>query len=98
MDGERFHVWVTNSGTIQQIRDLQAGKSQANIRNGRISRGPGLGGHNLPWVWHLDPEAIEVAEFMIPASRHYSYCIVLDRTVGRHPRRYPQGCMPAGVT
>jgi hypothetical protein len=65
VDGERFRVWVTNLETIQQILDLQAGNSQASIPNGRILRGPGLGGHNLPWNWHLDPERIEMAEMTI---------------------------------
>jgi len=60
--GERFHVWVTNPQTIQQILDLQQGASMANIPNGRILRGPGQGAHNSPWNWHLDPEEIEMAE------------------------------------
>ena len=63
--GEGFQVWVTNSQIIQQILDLQLGTSSANIPNGRILRGPGLGGYNLPWNWHLDPENIEMAEFTV---------------------------------
>jgi hypothetical protein len=27
--------------------------------------GPGEGGHNAPWTWHLDPEDIEMAEATI---------------------------------
>lgn len=60
--GERFHVWVTNPQTIQQILDLQQEESMANIPNGRIRRGPGQGAHHAPWNWHLDPEEIEMAE------------------------------------
>jgi hypothetical protein len=60
--GEEFSVWVTNEDAIQQLRDLQEGRSEANIPNGRIHRGPGQGGHNAPWSWHLDPEDIEMAE------------------------------------
>ncbi|MBM4429385.1 MAG: hypothetical protein FJ026_03430 [Chloroflexi bacterium] len=63
--GERFQVWVTNPETIQQVLDLRAGKSQANIPNGRILRGPGQGGHNAPWSWHLDPEDVHMAEMTI---------------------------------
>jgi hypothetical protein len=63
--GERFRVWVTNPQTIQQILDLQDGTSQATIPNGRLLRGPGRRRHNVPWHWHLDPEAIEMAENVI---------------------------------
>ena len=63
--GERFRVWVTNPQTIQQIRDLQAGRSTANIPIGRIHRGPGAGDHNAPWSWHLDPEDIGMADMTI---------------------------------
>ncbi len=60
--GEQFRVWVTNPDTVQQILDLSASNSLANIPNGRIMRGPGEGDHNLPWNWHLDAEEIEMAE------------------------------------
>ncbi len=63
--GERFKVWVTNPTTIQQILDLKAGKSQANIPNGALGRGPGQANHNQPWSWHLDPQDIEMAEMTI---------------------------------
>jgi hypothetical protein len=52
--GEVFRVWVTNPQTVQQILDLAAGESTANIPNGVILRGPGAADHNLPWSWHLD--------------------------------------------
>jgi hypothetical protein len=60
-----FSVWVTNETTIQQLFDLWAGASSANIPNGRILRGPGEAGHNEAWSWHLDPEEIEMAEATI---------------------------------
>jgi hypothetical protein len=60
--GETFRVWVTNPETIQQLLDLQAGVSDANIPNGRVQHGPGEADHNLPWSWHLDPVDIEMAE------------------------------------
>jgi inhibitor of cysteine peptidase len=63
--GEQFRVWVTNPQAVQQILDLAAGSSSANIPNGRILRGPGTADHNLPWGWHLDPEEIEMAEVTI---------------------------------
>jgi hypothetical protein len=62
---DMFSVWVTNETTIQQLFDLWAGASSANIPNGRILRGPGEGGHNEPWSWHLDPEDITMAEVTI---------------------------------
>jgi hypothetical protein len=51
VDGEQFRVWVTNPQTIQQILELEQGKSMANIPNGRILRGPGYQDHNTPWSW-----------------------------------------------
>ena len=63
--GEEFRIWITNEETIQQILDLQQGKSQATIPNGRIQRGPGQGDHNAPWSWHLDPDDIHMAEVTI---------------------------------
>ncbi len=63
--GERFRVWVTNPQTIQQIRDLEAGRSTANIPNGRIHRGAGASNHNAPWSWHLDPVDISMADATI---------------------------------
>ena len=65
VEGERFKVWVTNPATIQQILDLQAGTSTANIPSGVVHYGPGEGNHNSPWNWHLDPEQIEMADFTI---------------------------------
>lgn len=61
---ERFGVWVTNPETIQELRDVQEGLSQATIPNGRVRRGPGQGEHNalFSWSWHLDPEDIHMAE------------------------------------
>ncbi len=58
VSGELFNVWVTNARTIQQLTELDKGKSTATIPNGRILRGPGQGAHNEPWSWHLDPEDI----------------------------------------
>lgn len=63
LNGQTFHVWVTNPDTIQQLMELEAGTSDANIPNGKILRGPGVGDHNAPWGWHLDPQEIEMAEF-----------------------------------
>jgi len=60
--GEQFKVWVTNAQAVQQLLDLAAGDSMANIPNGRLLPGPGTADHNLPWSWHLDPEEIEMAE------------------------------------
>jgi len=65
MGEQTFHVWITNAQTIQQLLDLQAGKSDAKIPNGKILRGPGQGNHNAPYTWHLDPQDIEMAEFTI---------------------------------
>ena len=59
---EEFQVWVTNEETIQQIFDLQDGTSLANIPNAALHEGQGRADHNAPWLWHLDPIDIEMAE------------------------------------
>jgi hypothetical protein len=63
--GERFKVWITNPDTIKQVKDLRAGKSNANIPNGRVHRGSGEDNHNAPYSWHLDPQEIAMAEVAI---------------------------------
>ena len=65
VSGERFHVWVTNDATIEQILDLRDGTSEANIPNGVLRPGPGIADHNEPWLWHLDDEEIAMAEAAI---------------------------------
>ena len=46
---------MANPKTTQQILELAAGNSSANIPNGRILRSPGAADHNLSWGWCLDP-------------------------------------------
>jgi hypothetical protein len=55
-------VWTTNPTTIANLKELKAGTSEANIPNGRILRGSGIGHHNAPWHWHLDAKDIEMAD------------------------------------
>ena len=62
---EEFRVWITNETTIQQILDLRDGTSLANIPNGALHEGQGRADHNAPWIWHLDPIDIDVAESTI---------------------------------
>jgi hypothetical protein len=63
--GERFRVWVTNPQTIWDLHQLHQGQSTATIPNGRIFRGPGRAGHNVPYRWHLDPQDITMADFTV---------------------------------
>lgn len=65
VSGEPFKVFVTNPSTVDQLLALRDGTSRASIPNGRILRGPGLGNHNRPYDWHLDPEDIQMAEITI---------------------------------
>ena len=62
VSGEQFRVWVTNNSTIERILDLRDGLSSANIPNGALHAGQGVGSHNAPWRWHLDSEDLEMAE------------------------------------
>ncbi len=60
--GEEFRVRIENEATIDQIRALERGESNATIPNGRVLRGSE---GNEPWSWHLDPVDIEMAEATI---------------------------------
>lgn len=62
---ERFRVFVTNPAAIEQLVALQRGLGLGSIPNGRVRRGPGAGGHNAPFSWHLDPVDIAMAELTI---------------------------------
>lgn len=62
---ETFSAWVRNPETIQQLFDLEAGESIASIPVGPVVAGAGRGAHNAPWSWHLDPDAITMAEATI---------------------------------
>lgn len=64
VSGERFRAWITNPATIQQVLALQHGGGRS-FPNGRLRAGAGIGGHNAPYSWHLDPEDIQMAEATI---------------------------------
>ena len=81
--GERFKVWVTNPETVQQLFDLQSGKSCAHIPNGRTF------GHNIPWTWHLDPLDYQMADSAIEVCDERPSYVEANRdyfveTVGRY--------------
>lgn len=56
---------ITNRTAIAQPLSLQGRGAAATIPVGRILRGPGQGGHNDPYRWHLDPEEIAFAQVAI---------------------------------
>lgn len=62
VQSERFHVWTHDPETIQQLEALEEGESEAGIPNGELRCGPGPGEYNAPWSWHMDPDAVEMAE------------------------------------
>lgn len=62
VSGDEFRVWTDDETSIQQLLDVEAGRSQATIPNGRLLEGPGRGEHNTPWSWHLDPDDLTMAE------------------------------------
>lgn len=80
---QQFRVWVKNPDTIQQILDLQAGKSNANIPEGRLLLGPGENNYNQPYSWHLDPENIQMKTKSVEAS-----CNVDPETVDRSVKKF----------
>ncbi len=80
---QMFRVWITNPNTIQQIFDLQTGKSRANIPEGSILLGPGENNYNSPYSWHLDPDNIEMS-----ASVPDPACNVDPEQVETHLQNY----------
>lgn len=65
VEGETFRVWTDNVIAISDILALQAGIGQATIPNSTLQRGPGIGDHNGPYSWHMDPTDLEMAELTI---------------------------------
>jgi spore germination protein GerM len=65
VSGEQFKVWVTNEETIADILEMEADPEIVKHPHGPILNGAGQGNHNLPWSWHLDPEATEMVEASI---------------------------------
>lgn len=65
VQSETFRVWTTRVETMQQLEALEAGESAASIPNGELRRGPGRGEFNAPWSWHMDPNAVTMAESTI---------------------------------
>lgn len=65
VEGETFRVWTDNVIAISDILALQAGIGQATIPNSTLHRGPGIGDHNAPYSWHMDPTDLEMAELTI---------------------------------
>ncbi len=63
---EQFHVWVTNQFSVHMILRVHGGTSTSFVPNGRVRSGPGEGGHNAPWSWHLDPEDTGMDHFAMP--------------------------------
>lgn len=62
VQSDTFRVWTTRAETMQQLEALEAGESDASIPNGVLRRGAGRGEFNAPWSWHMDPEAVTMAE------------------------------------
>lgn len=52
---ETFNVWITNPDTVRNLRVSERGTPVTSIPFGPVLPGAGLGDHNFPWSWHLDP-------------------------------------------
>ena len=63
--GERFRAWTTSPATMWQLA-TPGREHRANIPSGRLVRGPGRGGPNRPYSWHLAPD-FEMGEMAIEA-------------------------------
>jgi hypothetical protein len=67
VDGEEFHVWITNSDTIRELSHTQVGSPMKSTLYGPILDGSGKNNHNAPYTWHLDPEKTKLVQ-MSPSS------------------------------
>ena len=65
VEGETFRIWTDNVIAISDILALQTGVGRATIPNSTLRRGPGIGDHNAPYSWHMDPTDLEMAEATI---------------------------------
>src|SRR5690606_871351 len=65
VSGTSFKVFVTNPTAIARLVAIDAGGDLGQIPNGPILRGPGAGGHNAPFAWHLDPDETEIVDVAI---------------------------------
>ncbi len=55
VQGEEFHVWITNVDTIRELIQIQTGDLSKRVLYGPILSGSGENDHNKPYSWHLDP-------------------------------------------
>jgi len=65
VEGETFSVWTDGPLAMADLLALQAGLGTATIPNSTLHRGPGLGDHNAPYSWHMDPTRLEIADATI---------------------------------
>jgi hypothetical protein len=62
VQGEEFHVWITNADTIRELISLQADMPMKSTLYGPILKGSGENNHNAPYAWHLDPEKTQLID------------------------------------
>ncbi len=55
VQGEEFHVWITNADTIRELINMKTGAPMTSTLYGPILKGSGENNHNTPFAWHLDP-------------------------------------------
>jgi hypothetical protein len=62
VQGELFHVWITNADTIRDLIQIPTGTPMKRVLYGPILPGPGINEHNQPYSWHLDPEKTKLVD------------------------------------
>jgi hypothetical protein len=62
MNGTQFSVYVTDDEVIGELLAIQAGEMDPVGPVGTLSEGPGVGLHNAPWAWHLDPDSVSLED------------------------------------
>ena len=65
VENDTFQAFTADPSAIADLFALREGRGSAHIPNGTLAEGPGVGAHNAPWSWHLDPSDLHLADLTI---------------------------------
>ena len=82
VDGEKFYVIATDPHVVRGLIDMEQGQQTLAHIHGKVGFGPGKGGFNRPWNWHIIPTSITLSEMTA------STCNVRPSTIQRDPAEY----------
>lgn len=80
--GDRFYVIATDPHVVRGLVDMYQGRQSLAHIHGKVGFGPGKGGFNRPWNWHLVPTSINLS------SDSATTCNVRPSMIQRDPGEY----------